>query len=391
MVSPGSEPTRMLRRKVQELNALIEVSTRITSHMALEPLLQTVVDAARELIGAEMGGLLVLDPEAPGRYEYFTVSGWPGPAGFPEGRGIFALPHKTGSPLRVATLPEHPLSVGTPAGHPPVGAFLAVPLAMRDRILGSLFLAHEPGGALFTTEDEELLLAFSTQAAIAIDNARLYSKSEELAVLKERTRISQQLHDSVSQILFALGIEVDQALKGLRANQHAAIERLIRAKQLAAEGASEIRAAIFSLAQDTDLGRPASLVFEDLVQHFEQESGIRTTLVTRGSLDMVPRALAACAGKIISESLTNVRRHSQSSVAFVAAGFDGETLVVSIQDAGQGIDDDALAGPTGLTAHYGLHAMRSLVEEFGGDFSVFRNDEGGTTVRVQLPRKAPHE
>jgi signal transduction histidine kinase len=387
MVHDNAELTGILRRKVQELNALIEVNARITSHLGLEPLLQTVVGAARDLVGADMGGLLVLDPEDSGRYEFFKVSGWPGPAGFPEGRGIFALPHKTGQPLRVRSLHEHPASVGTPPGHPPVGAFLAVPLAMRDRMLGSLFLAHRPGGAVFTAEDEEFLMAFSAQAAIAIENARLYAKAEELAVLQERTRISQRLHDSVSQIFFALGIEVERALRPLPDRGDDPLrESLMRIKKLVAQGASEIRAAIFSLADDTGVSRLPSDALTDLVNRFEQESGIKTSLATRGSLDMMPKPLVPCARKIIAESLNNIRRHSGSPVAFVSVSFDGDLLSVSVQDVGRGISDDALAELTGPTAHYGLHAMRSLVEEFGGTLAVFRNDEGGTTVRAQLPR-----
>lgn len=382
-----SDVTEMLQRKVQELNALIKVNARITSQLGLEPLLQTVVDAARELVGAAMGGLLVLDPVDPSRYEYFKVSGWPGPAGFPEGHGLFALPYKTGQPLRVADIRHHPRSVGTPAGHPPVGALLAVPLVMRDHMLGSLFLAHRPGGPAFSAEDEELLMAFSTQAAIAIENARLYTKAEQLAVLQERARISQRLHDSVSQIFFVLGIEVDRLLRSARITDPELQQALRRIRSLVAHGAGETRAAIFSLSEDIAVDRPAEQMLEELVRQFERTSGIETTLVTLGSLDMVPKPILRSAMKIISESLNNVRRHSGSPVATVSVSFDGQSLYLSIQDAGCGISDQALAQLAEPSTHYGIRSMRSLVEEFNGSFAIFRNDEGGTTVRVQLPRR----
>lgn len=379
-------PTATLRRKVQELNALIEVNARITSHLGLEPLLQIVVDAARDLIGADMGGLLVLDPDQADRYEFFKVSGWPGPAGFPEGRGIFALPHKTGRPLRVQTIRQHPASVGTPSGHPPVEAFLAVPLAMRDRMLGSLFLAHRPGGPVFTQEDEDLLMAFSVQAAIAIENARLYTKAEELAVLQERARISQRLHDSVSQIFFAVGIEVDRALRPPTRDPQALAESLRRIRDLVAQGAGQVRATIFSLSDDATLSRPASDALADWVQRFEEESGIKTSFATRGSLDLMPKRLATCVHKIVTEALNNVRRHSGSPVAFVSVSFDGELLSVTVQDAGCGISDTALAEVASPTSHYGLHSIATLVQEVRGTLAIFRNDEGGTTLRAQIAR-----
>jgi signal transduction histidine kinase len=386
MMPSQRDLTDVLRRKVQELNALIDVNTRITSELGLEPLLQLVVDAARELVGADMGGLLVLRSDDPSRYEFFKVSGWMGPAGFPEGRGLFALPYKTGRPLRVNDIRGHPDSVGTPAGHPPVGAFLAVPLAMREHVLGSLFLAHRPGGPVFTEEDEDLLMAFSTQAAIAIENARLYRKAEQLAVLEERARISQRLHDSVSQIFFVLGMETDRLLKGpVAAADPGLATALSRIRGLLEEGTRAIRAAIFSLREDYGAEQPATQMLADLVHHFEQSSGITTSLVTRGSLDMAPSSLLRAVRKIIAESLNNVHRHSGSAVASVAVTFDGQTLHVTVQDAGRGISDEALAALAGPTTHYGLHSMKSLVEEWGGQFFVFRNDEGGTTVRAHLP------
>jgi signal transduction histidine kinase len=381
--------TEALGRKVQELRALVQVSARISSQLGLEPLLQMVVDAARELVGADMGGLLVLDSQDPGRYEFFKVSGWAGPTGFPEGKGLFALPYKTGQPLRVDDIRRHPASVGTPEGHPPVGALLAVPLAMRDRMLGSLFLANRPGGPTFSGEDEELLLAFSTQAAIAIENARLYAQAQELAVLRERGRISQRLHDSVLQIFFALGMEVDRCERLWGPGWPPGVgESLARMRALIHQGAGEIRVALFSLRDEEDTTRHPIQALRKLVENFQETSGIHTTLLTRGSLDMAPKAVWRCALKVVGESLHNVRRHSGSPVASVSVTFDGSLLHVSVQDAGKGISAQVLAelaGTAGPATHFGLRAMQRMVRELGGFLEVFRNDEGGTTVRAQLP------
>lgn len=377
--------TAALERKVQELNSLIAVSARITSQLGLEPVLQGVVDAARELVGADMGGLLVLDPDRPGRYAFFKVSGWPGPAGFPEGRGLFAVPYKTGQVVRVADIRHHPDAVGTPAGHPPVGAFLAVPLSMRERMLGSLFLAHRPGGPTFSAADEELLVAFSVPAAIAIENARLYAKAEQLAVLQERARISRRLHDTVSQIFFALGIAAE------RLGRHAAADPVLRdglaeVRRLVQQGLVEVRAALFALSDESGTADTSEQSLEDLVRRFERTSGVKTSLAVRGSFDLVPPAWRQGARKVIAESLNNVFRHSRSPVAFVSVVYDGSQLAVSVQDAGIGIGEADLAQLSDTPTHFGLHSMKQLVEELGGAFAVFRNDEGGTTVRVQIPR-----
>ncbi|MCL8206604.1 MAG: GAF domain-containing protein [Actinomycetia bacterium] len=383
----SSDLTAVLERKVQELNSLIAVSARITSQLGLDPVLQGVVDAARELVGADMGGLLVLDADRPGRYAFFKVSGWPGPAGFPEGRGLFALPYKTGQVVRVADIRRHPDAVGTPPGHPPVGAFLAVPLSMRERVLGSLFLAHRPGGPTFSAADEELLVAFSVPAAIAIENARLYAKAEQLAVLQERARISRRLHDTVSQIFFALGIAAER-LGRTAAADHVWREGLGEIRRLVQQGLVEVRAALFALSDDRGPDDASEQSLEDLVRRFERTSGVKTILAIRGSFDLVPAAWRRGVRQVVAESLNNVFRHSRSPVAFVSVVYDGAQLAVSVQDAGVGIGEAEMARLGDSPTHFGVRSMKHLVEELGGTFAIFRNDEGGTTVRVQIPRPA---
>ena len=154
-----------LRRKVRELSSLVEVSSLIASRLDIEPLLQDIVKAATRLIGAELGGLLVLSQDGSRLYDYFKVCGWPfEPTGFPTGQGILSLPYKTGQPLRVDHVRNHPQSVGFPPHHPIVKAFLGVPLKFKDKILGTLFLGNGPRGRAFTAEDEELLMAFDSSS-----------------------------------------------------------------------------------------------------------------------------------------------------------------------------------------------------------------------------------
>ena len=199
---------------------LMQIASSIAAQLDLDPLLQEIVDTAAELVGAEFGGILVLDEQDPTHYEVLRIHGWPTPCGLaqPQGRGILGLPHKEGRPLRLAQIDQHPASVGFPAGHPPVGPFLGVPLRFRDRVLGSLFLGQRVGHLPFTSEDEALLTGLADLAAVAIENAHLYARSEEMARLRERERLAHDLHDTLAQLFYSIGLEAERGVDHVEGN-----------------------------------------------------------------------------------------------------------------------------------------------------------------------------
>jgi len=377
-----------LRRKVKELSSLVEVSSLIASRLNIEPLLQDIVEAATRLIGAELGGLLVLSQDGSRLYDYFKVCGWPfKPTSFPTGRGIYSLPYKTGKPLRVERVRAHPQSVGFPSRHPIVEAFLGVPLKFKDKILGTLFLGNGPGGRTFTAEDEELLMAFATQASIAIENARLYAKAKELARLQERNRIAQELHDTVAQLLFAIGIEADWCLE--RLPPHSPFhEKLQAIKRLAARGTKEVRNAIFALSdahKEGDLRKTLC----DIVDEFEALSAIKVGLILPERIPSLTPRLEEAIRRVVRESLSNVHKHSRAQLVMVSLAVDSDRISVSIQDDGVGLSEQSLARfLRGDGLHFGIASMRRMVEELGGTLTIANNDDGGLMVKASLPLPA---
>ncbi|HDN80100.1 MAG: histidine kinase [Chloroflexi bacterium] len=384
MSGEGKELER-LRRKVKELSSLVEVSTLIASRLDIEPLLQDIVEAATRLIGAELGGLLVLSQDGSRLYDYFKVCGWPfEPAGFPSGRGIYSLPYKTGQPLRVDRVRDHPQSVGFPPGHPFVEAFLGVPLKFKDKILGTLFLGNGPGGRTFTAEDEELLMAFATQASIAIENARLYAKARELARLQERNRIAQELHDTVAQLLFAIGIEADWCLERLPQDSHF-YGKLQAIKRLAARATNEVRNAIFALSnahKEGDLRK----ALREIVDEFEAMSTIKVGLVLPETIPPLTPRLEEAIRRVVRESLSNVHKHSRAQLVMISLTLDDTRIGVSIQDDGVGLSEESLTRfLKGDGLHFGITSMRRMVEELGGTLTIANNDDGGLMVKAFLP------
>jgi signal transduction histidine kinase len=185
------------------LRALIAAGLAVTSELSLEALLHRVVETAAELTGARYAALGVIDASG-SELEQFLTHGIEadtraeiGP--LPRGRGILGVLIHEATPLRLHNLAEDPRSVGFPPAHPAMHSFLGVPIMLRGVAYGNLYLTEKEGDGDFTEEDEELLTLLAGQAAVAIENARLYEAS---------TRWSRQLQ-SLEEVGNALATETN--------------------------------------------------------------------------------------------------------------------------------------------------------------------------------------
>ena len=173
------------------------------SELSLDALLHRLVEAAAELTGARYAALGVIDASG-AELEQFITHGIDEETraeigDLPRGRGILGVLIRDAKPLRLHDLAEDPRSVGFPPGHPPMRSFLGVPILLRGVAYGNLYLTEKEGGEDFTEEDEELVTLLAGQAAVAIENARLYEAS---------TRWSRQLQ-SLQEVGNALATETD--------------------------------------------------------------------------------------------------------------------------------------------------------------------------------------
>src|SRR5438477_2254848 len=185
------------------LRALFEAGLAVSSELSLEALLHRLVEAAAELTGARYAALGVIDASG-SELEQFLTHGVNADTraeigAVPRGRGILGVLIRDATPLRLHDLAEDPRSVGFPPGHPPMRRFLGGPGQRRGVAYGNLPLTEKQGGEDFTEEDEELVTLLAGQAAIAIENARLYEAS---------ARWSRQLQ-SLNEVGNALATETD--------------------------------------------------------------------------------------------------------------------------------------------------------------------------------------
>jgi signal transduction histidine kinase len=183
--------------------ALVEAGIALSSELSLDAVLQKLVETAATLTDARYAALGVLDPSGQ-RLERFLTTGVDDAqraaiGDVPTGRGILGVLIRDAAPLRLHDLADDPRSVGFPAGHPPMTSFLGVPIALRGVAYGNLYLTEKAGGADFTDDDEEGVVMLGSQAAVAIENARLYESA---------TRWSAQL-ESLNEVMNVLVTEFD--------------------------------------------------------------------------------------------------------------------------------------------------------------------------------------
>jgi signal transduction histidine kinase len=186
----------------ERMRALIEAGIALSSELSLDAVLQKLVETASSLTRAKYAALGVLDPTG-ARLERFLTTGidpetHAAIGDLPTGRGILGVLIRDASPLRLHDLSEDPRSVGFPPGHPPMRSFLGVPVALRGIAYGNLYLTEKEGGD-FTVEDEDTVTLLASQAAVAIENARLYESA---------IRWSTQL-ESLNEVAEALVSELE--------------------------------------------------------------------------------------------------------------------------------------------------------------------------------------
>jgi signal transduction histidine kinase len=165
------------------LRGLVETGIALSSELSLEALLRRAIETAVELTGARYGALGVIDRAGTALEQFITV-GIDAEAQrvigeLPRGRGILGVLIHSSETLRLADLTQDPRSVGFPPGHPPMESFLGTPISVRGTTFGNLYLTEKQGGDEFSEEDEEVVRVLATQAAVAIENARLYESARQ--------------------------------------------------------------------------------------------------------------------------------------------------------------------------------------------------------------------
>ena len=372
-----------------KLRRLMEAVLMLEADLSLPVLLRHVVEEACDLSGARYGALGVLDERGEGLEQFLTV-------GLdeeqeraigrrPTGQGVLGLLITDPAPLRMSDIGDHRGRAGFPPNHPVMRTFLGVPVRVRGEVYGNLYLAEKGGGADFTEEDEALVGGLAVAAGIAIENARLHGRVRELTLLEDRDRIARDLHDTVIQRLFAVGLSLQGTAR--LAQRPEVVERIEAAVRDLDETIGEVRTAIYDLEMSMR-GPGMRQAVLDAVLELAPTLGFAPSVSFSGPVDAaVPAGVGEHLVATVREALTNVARHAGARHVSVSLAV-GEDIRLEVVDDGRGISHppgEPDRGPASAGGGHGLRNLRSRAEKLGGTLTVTSAGEAGTRLAWLVP------
>lgn len=371
--------------------ALVEAGLALASELDLDALLQRIADLAREVVGARYAAVGVVGED--GLLLRFVYSGIDQATAdligdLPHGRGLLGVLVEGGRPLRMRHISDHPVSYGFPPNHPPMHSFLGVPIIVRDQTFGRLYMTEKEGAAEFSKDDERIAMTLAAQAGVAIHNANLLeqirARSEELAVLEERDRISKELHDGVIQSIYSVGLSLQGAMTLADRDPEATKKRMDDAIATLDNVVRDVRSYIFALQPKAVEERGLKAAIEELVKDLEVNTLAETTVqLSEGALRALPSSANSNVIQIVREVLSNIARHAQASEVWVACAIiGGNRFVLTIEDDGIGFD------PATVDRGHGLTNVEERAANIHGDLRIHERDPKGTVHTVTIPVKA---
>jgi len=371
------------REQTARLAALNAAGMWMTSELDSAAVLQRVVDQARDIASAKYAALGVFDPT--GTVEQFITSGITpqeralvGP--LPHGLGLLGLLQREPHALRLRDIKEHPASVGFPPNHPPMRSFLGTPILWRGKALGNLYLTEKQGLAEFTSEDEQAVATLAAQAAIAIENARLYGQAERVSILEERHRIGMDLHDGAIQSLYGLGLLLEDAAARIDREPAPAREVVLRAVDRLNVAIADLRSYVLGLRPIRGSDRPLTESLPTLAEQTRSNAlldvDVAVSELASAALDGVGREAAFY---IAADALANIARHARAQRASVRLSLDDSKVILEIVDNGVGFDY------VRATEGHGLRNMRERAFAVGGQLHVDSAPGEGSRLRFEVP------
>ena len=230
----------------RRLHDLFQATIALNSELSLDALLQKLVETAAALTDARYAALGVIDGTG-GELERFLTTGIDAEehariGNLPRGRGILGVLIRDAKPLRLDRIGDDPRAVGFPANHPPMATFLGVPVMMRGVAYGNLYLTEKAGGVPFTADDEDLVELLAAQAAVAIENARLYQSA------KRWSRQLESLHEVMRSLVEEM--ELDRLLELVCARLRELIGARVALISLATSPDGDLRIAAVDAEED---------------------------------------------------------------------------------------------------------------------------------------------
>ncbi len=383
------ERTHEIARRRQVAEGMRDILAILNSNRPLDEILHTILVQAGRLLGTDAGVVYRLSGRDP-MLDLESASGLePDMAdGIPASWRPLSQAIESRQPVAMSDIAEHDdLADGAlaPALQARIAALrqhfravLAVPLVVKEEAYGVMALFY-PQPREFSRDEVAVAVAFSDQAALAIENARLRIQAERVAVAAERSRLARDLHDAVTQTLFSTTLIADVLPRLWERNAAEARRQLDELRQMTRGALAEMRALLLELRPATmaeiDLGELLRLLSEMM----GSRARIPVTLTVEGQCP-IPPDVRLTLYRIAQEAMNNVARHAGASQLAVSLHCQASQIEMRISDDGRGFDPARVAGD-----HLGLEIMRERAGDIGATLCIQTRPGEGTQVLVVWP------
>ena len=379
-----------LERQRDQLAILLAISENLVSTLELDPLLNLILDQLSTVIPYEAVAILGIDhdrvdpllnrgPQLAGTLKELPLNSVKKPI----------LSHLSASrenlyieDVSTTKTLEHPMDDDLSAWEHAMAAYrtwLFLPLIAKGELIGCLVLAHSQP-LRFDSAERTLAQGVANQAAIAMENARLYRQAQEAAVTSERMRLARDLHDSVTQALYAIKLYVDASRMASSAGKVALVIRnLDEIQALVREATTDLRVLIYELHPPilSEIGLAAAL--RNRLEAVETRSGLEVELDVVGERKL-PIDVESNLFRVAQEGLHNILKHAQASRVIVHLHLEEDRILLIIQDNGIGFNLQEVENSGGL----GLHSLSERVQRFGGSLRIETAPGQGTKLVIKL-------
>src|SRR5437870_3027593 len=363
--------------------AINDAVLAMAAELRVAPILQRLVESARELVKARYAALGI--PDGEGGFAQFITSGMSaaqieaiGP--LPRTHGLLGAMLTETAPYRTSDIRTDPRFQWWPPPHPRMSSFLGVPILAKGRVIAAFYLTDKIGADEFSEDDQAAVEMLAAHAAIAIENARLFERSRELSVVEERTRLARELHDSVSQTLFSISLVAEAAATLVHRDAAKAKTQLEGLREMARAATQEMRSLIFEL-------RPADLDAEGLVATLRKHIDVLRRVYPmriefkENVAARPPPAVEREVYRIAQEALNNAIKHSQADRIDVELSSRDAMISLLVADDGKGFEPKAAE----LRAtKLGITSMEERAESINGVLRI-ESSEAGTRVELEVP------
>lgn len=388
----AAELEQRVADRTRELSALYDIASVANQNLDLHTTLTTMLQRALDAMDCKMGALYLSDgdplsPDAPAHtpgIEAVVQVGFPadvvvGEEHIPSGSGLVGTVLQDGEPIVVPDIKKEPRA--NARGMPPdlASAYAFVPIHTRGQVSGVLSIGRSASESQFTAEEVALLTSIADQVGATIESARLRAQAQAAAVLRERERLAQELHDSITQSLYSLVLFADWARKLGDAGQLDEMQaRLTRIEEVSHQALKEMRLMLYEL-------RPAQLENDGLARALqrrldavERRAGIQVTF--SASIEHLPPSVELDLYRIAQEALNNAIKHAQANAVTLRIEQVTDHVTLTVRDDGVGFDPAAVADKSGL----GLLSIRERTARLNGTLSLVSAPGSGTEITVSV-------